>query len=142
MAARQAEVAQRPHSRRGKIPRPLNAFLLYRMAYKNRAMAFRQSFRERDRRISFPHILAFSWKMEPEGVRREFAALVEVEKKRHAGAFPGWKYRPVVKGRKRAERASEPPVDNADADSVYPTNILDAIDAITPERLEDFLAVP
>ncbi len=76
----------------GHIPRPLNAFLLYRKTYHARARAF--SKRVMDCQQGASSVCGVSWHIEGDEVREKFRALAEVERVRHAEAFPSWKYQP------------------------------------------------
>ena len=124
-AARQAEAA-RPSNRRktpGRIPRPPNAFLLYRRTYDTRARAFCERLMRSQQGVSY--ITGVSWHLEEEEVREKFRALAEVERLGHLEAFPGWRYVPVHKVREVVkEEAIEEAVEDvevaadADADAV------------------------
>ncbi|KAI8631440.1 hypothetical protein F5Y19DRAFT_493339 [Xylariaceae sp. FL1651] len=73
---------------KGKIPRPLNAFLLYRRAY------YKQILRMIGVRTvqSISRIAALSWRLEDQEVRDRFHELSNVERGNHESAFPNYKF--------------------------------------------------
>ncbi|KAK0654871.1 hypothetical protein B0T16DRAFT_383880 [Cercophora newfieldiana] len=86
---RQAEVGT-PGRTAGRIPRPLNQFLLYRKAYYPRVIALQGT---KDNQ-SVSTLAGKSWAMETAEVKSTFKALGEKEKELHAVAFPGYIYSP------------------------------------------------
>ncbi|KAH6846961.1 hypothetical protein B0I37DRAFT_295282, partial [Chaetomium sp. MPI-CAGE-AT-0009] len=75
-----------------RIPRPLNAFLLYRKCYLEHARAFCEG-------RTFNHqwyscVLAASWRMETCEVRDKFREWSNVEHQKHKEAHPGYKFQP------------------------------------------------
>lgn len=81
------------HSRKrqeGHIPRPPNAFMLYRSDFWRRYKE--HPFEKDHRRISC--IAAICWKALSQHERAVFEAYAEDEKRRHAEKYPGYKYAP------------------------------------------------
>ncbi|KAF8609420.1 hypothetical protein BDV93DRAFT_518242 [Ceratobasidium sp. AG-I] len=81
------------HSRRqppGHIPRPRNAFILYRSWYVREG--FLADVESDHREIS--RIVGKIWKELPESERARWRALAEKEKKEHAEKYPNYKYSP------------------------------------------------
>ncbi|KAK5630307.1 hypothetical protein RRF57_006022 [Xylaria bambusicola] len=73
---------------RGKITRPLNAFILYRIAYGKVA----RSLLPLNQNQQVSRIVGASWKMEDRSVREYFHDLACREKVNHAMLFPKYKY--------------------------------------------------
>ncbi|KAK4236147.1 hypothetical protein C8A03DRAFT_17188, partial [Achaetomium macrosporum] len=96
VATRQAEIHDRGRSRerRGKIGRPCNAFMLYRMSYMPRIEAYCRRRADSSHNAHISSIAGASWRQEPDEVRAAFAAWAEQDKAGHRRAFPGWKYSP------------------------------------------------
>ncbi|EAQ91704.1 hypothetical protein CHGG_03639 [Chaetomium globosum CBS 148.51] len=78
-------------SRRSKIPRPMNGFLLYRKCYLGRARAFCKRLSVNQQ--SYSSVLGASWNLETKEVRERFFTLSRSEKQMHQEAFPQWRYR-------------------------------------------------
>ncbi|KAI1359576.1 hypothetical protein F5Y08DRAFT_72147 [Xylaria arbuscula] len=78
---------------KGRIMRPLNPFMLYRMAYRQVARTLFHS--ENNQLIST--VVGVSWKMESKAVLDCFRTLAEIEKSTHLAMFPDYKYRPANK---------------------------------------------
>ncbi|KAL8688097.1 MAG: hypothetical protein Q9218_005906 [Villophora microphyllina] len=82
------------------IPRPLNSFMLYRMAYKDRIGTMD---RNNGNNQLVSSVAGESWVIETETVKAEFARLAKLERDQHQLAFPGYKFKPdknVKKGKK------------------------------------------
>ncbi|KAH6635793.1 hypothetical protein F5144DRAFT_600581 [Chaetomium tenue] len=75
-----------PKPRKSRIPRPMNAFMLYRKCYLGRAEAFCKKLSVNQ--SSYSSVLGASWKLETEEVRDRFFALSRSEKQKHREAFP------------------------------------------------------
>lgn len=67
---------------RGKIPRPINSFMLYRMAIEGRAKQYLGD--TNSRLVSLA--AGGSWKIEPARVRKFYSKLAEIEQQKHASA--------------------------------------------------------
>ncbi|KAI0793304.1 hypothetical protein C8Q75DRAFT_555208 [Abortiporus biennis] len=96
---------QSTHSRKkepGHIPRPPNAFMLFRSAFWAREKT--KTTVERDhRKISC--LAAEEWRMLPEKDRAPFKRRAELEKRKHHEAHPEYKYCPSY----RKEKLARPP---------------------------------
>lgn len=91
-AQRSAEARQMEATKAGKVKRPLNAFMLYRKAYQD--IAKTQCSRNNHQQVST--ICGSSWNgWEPPEVIDYFKQLASIEKERHEGAFPSYKYDPI-----------------------------------------------
>lgn len=77
--------------RDGKIPRPMNAFMLYRKAYTE--IAKRWADLNNHQMVS--SITGESWRSEPAEIRARFKTYGELEQKNHAKAHPGYKFCPA-----------------------------------------------
>ena len=79
-------------TRRGfpKMPRPVNAFLLYRRAVSEKAKHFAGV--ENHQVVS--KLAGVSWKNESDEVKDTFSQYAELEKQYHGIAFPDYKYKP------------------------------------------------
>ncbi|KAF4227566.1 hypothetical protein CNMCM8980_007235 [Aspergillus fumigatiaffinis] len=84
--------------RHGRIPRPLNSFMLYRSAYADRAKLWTAH----DNHQTVSVITGLSWNIETPQIRRMYKDLAKIEKRNHARAHPGYHF--TV--RKRRERSS------------------------------------
>ncbi|KAI1421565.1 hypothetical protein F5Y12DRAFT_695708 [Xylaria sp. FL1777] len=73
---------------RGKISRPLNAFMLYRMFYAQAAGTFLKT----DRMMHISQLMGSSWRSETRDVKNLFYEYSYIEKKVHAELFPKYKY--------------------------------------------------
>ncbi|OJZ80393.1 hypothetical protein ASPFODRAFT_147839 [Aspergillus luchuensis CBS 106.47] len=84
VATRRQETRQR-HQR---IPRPLNSFILYRMAYNDRV---KHLLGQNDHQ-TISRLSGQSWKMEAAHIREKYKTLAEMEKQNHARAHPGYRF--------------------------------------------------
>lgn len=92
---RPVEERRKETEQKGRVPRPMNCFMLYRWA--NTECIKRQSQRHNPRDIS--SIAGKRWREEPQSVRDKFQQLAEIEHNGHAEAHPGYKFK--MKARKR-----------------------------------------
>lgn len=83
---------------KGKIPRPMNSFMLYRRAFKERIKKWGQ---QGDNNQLISSVAGLSWNLEPEEVKAEYARLAIVERDNHAKAFPHYKFAPIKNTKKR-----------------------------------------
>ncbi|KAJ5738332.1 hypothetical protein N7493_001487 [Penicillium malachiteum] len=93
----QVEAPARP----GKIPRPMNSWILYRQ-HHHRAVS--------DANPNLPNteiskIIAAQWRDEPDATRLEWRELSEKMKAEHARAHPDYQYSPRRPGEKRTRRS-------------------------------------
>ncbi|GAA93066.1 hypothetical protein AKAW_11178 [Aspergillus luchuensis IFO 4308] len=88
--------------RHGRIPRPMNSFMLYRLAYSDRA----KYWLAHDDHQAISILTGRSWKMEPPNIRKQYKTLAVIEKQKHAGAHPEYRFSPSnKKKRSRTARA-------------------------------------
>ncbi|KAI1467421.1 uncharacterized protein F4812DRAFT_459528 [Daldinia caldariorum] len=107
---RQREVRE---SKDGKVKRPMNAFMLYRKSYQNRA----KEWRKHDNHQVISRICGVSWAMEPRPLKEQFDTYSKIERANHGLAFPDYKFAPAkAKNRKTGSR-STPAVESEDEGS-------------------------
>lgn len=90
-------IEQRKLANRIKISRPLNNFMLYKKAYRERCMAWCGV---NDNRV-LSNISGQSWALEPREIKQLYTHYAEVERKNHLEAHPDYKFSP-----KRVKRTS------------------------------------
>ena len=83
---------------KGKIPRPMNSFMLYRAAYKDR---IRKLGAQGDNNQLISSVAGDSWGMEGPEIKHYYAEIAILEKENHAKAFPEYKFSPNKNARKR-----------------------------------------
>ncbi|RDW94121.1 HMG-box domain-containing protein [Aspergillus mulundensis] len=81
----------------GKIPRPMNSFMLYRSAYAERVKEF---FRQQNHQV-VSSASGVSWNKETPEIRAKYERLAVIEKRNHLKAHPGYKFTPTKDKRKR-----------------------------------------
>ncbi|KAB5536630.1 hypothetical protein GE09DRAFT_334440 [Coniochaeta sp. 2T2.1] len=74
----------------GKIKRPMNAFMLYRKAYQNRAKEWCSQYNHQ----IVSQVCGDSWPMEPEHIRAQFTEWAKIERDNHQKAHPAYKFTP------------------------------------------------
>ncbi|KAF9633821.1 hypothetical protein BFW01_g4715 [Lasiodiplodia theobromae] len=79
-----------------KIPRPRNAFILYRQHHQAAIVAQHPGLANPE----ISKIIGEQWKAQPESVRSEWKALAEEEKIRHQQQYPEYRYQPRRGGRR------------------------------------------
>ncbi|KAI1476147.1 hypothetical protein F4774DRAFT_259227 [Daldinia eschscholtzii] len=102
---RGADIRQREvrESKDGKVKRPMNAFMLYRKSYQNRA----KEWRKHDNHQVISRICGVSWAMEPRSLKEQFDAYSKIERANHGLAFPDYKFAPAkAKNRKTGSRST------------------------------------
>ncbi|MCJ1464397.1 hypothetical protein MMC07_003010 [Pseudocyphellaria aurata] len=82
-----------------KIARPLNSFMLYRKAYRDRCKVWAMS---SDNRI-VSGIIGQSWALEPFAIRKLYIDYAEIERVNHAIAHPDYEFQPQPRRSKREE---------------------------------------
>jgi hypothetical protein len=70
------------------VPRPPNAFILYRSAYAGLV----QKWCSQENQMMISHILSQSWRKEPYDVKEKYHHLADIEKQNHQKAFPDYKF--------------------------------------------------
>ncbi|KAJ8074114.1 slightly ste11-like protein [Marasmius tenuissimus] len=103
-SAKQAERKKSAAREAEKIPRPLNAFFLYRRdALASGAVTISiVSAEGSERRRTQPEIskdIALLWKNAPDEVRAYYNALAEAKSREHKQKYPGYKYSPKRHGK-------------------------------------------
>ncbi|PYH67148.1 uncharacterized protein BO88DRAFT_427297 [Aspergillus vadensis CBS 113365] len=76
---------QEARQQQDRIPRPPNLFILYRLAYSNRAKHWLAQNNHQAISISTGQ----SWKLEVPHIREKYKTLAVIEKRNHAKAHPG-----------------------------------------------------
>ncbi|KAL4977515.1 hypothetical protein BDW66DRAFT_34291 [Aspergillus desertorum] len=82
----------------GKIPRPMNSFMLYRSAYANRVKEY---FRQQNHQV-VSSASGASWNKETPEIRAKYERLAVIEKRNHLKAYPGYKFSPAKDKKKRS----------------------------------------
>ncbi|KAL4791297.1 hypothetical protein BDV19DRAFT_370795 [Aspergillus venezuelensis] len=78
-------------TKKGKIPRPMNSFMLYRSAYADRT---KELFRQQNHQV-VSAAAGESWNKEEPDIREKYEMLASIEKKNHLKAHPGYKFTPA-----------------------------------------------
>ncbi|KAL4872964.1 hypothetical protein BDV12DRAFT_192899 [Aspergillus spectabilis] len=84
-----------------KIPRPRNAFILYRQHYQGAVVAQNPGLANPD----ISKIIGEQWRKLPQATKDEWKALAEEEKARHQQQYPKYRYQPRRYGRDGASRS-------------------------------------
>ncbi|KAK3310297.1 uncharacterized protein B0T15DRAFT_546847, partial [Chaetomium strumarium] len=74
----------------GRIKRPMNAFMLYRKAYQQRAKEWAS---QHNHQI-VSRVCGMSWPLEPEHIRQQFKSWADIERDNHQKAHPDYKFTP------------------------------------------------
>ena len=107
----------------GRVPRPMNSFMLYRSAYAERCKVWCAQ----NNHQVVSTVCGQSWALEPPEIKQQFADYAQVERDNHAKAHPDYKFSPTksaATGRKRKRTApddedEEEPSDLDDPDFEY-----------------------
>ncbi|OJJ43406.1 hypothetical protein ASPZODRAFT_146122 [Penicilliopsis zonata CBS 506.65] len=91
-------------SKNAKIPRPPNAFILYRQEHHPKIREAHPEFHNND--ISIAVMLGKQWKAEPEDVKAQYKALAESAKRKHAEDYPDYQYAPRKPSEKKRRGSS------------------------------------
>lgn len=83
---------------KGKIPRPMNSFMLYRTAYKERIKKWGA---QGDNNQLISKVAGSSWVLESEELKGFYAMCANTERDNHAAAFPNYKFAPNKNSKKR-----------------------------------------
>ena len=92
---RSVEERRRETQQKGMVPRPMNPFMLYRLAYTESII--RLSARRNPQVIS--SIAGKSWWKETQGFRDEYARLSKIERDGHVQAHPDYKFKRKLRKR-------------------------------------------
>ncbi|KAL4777958.1 hypothetical protein BJX76DRAFT_352960 [Aspergillus varians] len=84
-----------------KIPRPRNAFILYRQHYQGAVVAQNPGLANPD----ISKIIGEQWRKLPQATKDEWKALAEEEKARHQQQYPEYRYQPRRYGRDGTSRS-------------------------------------
>ncbi|KAK0633363.1 hypothetical protein B0T14DRAFT_575351 [Immersiella caudata] len=74
----------------GRVKRPMNAFMLYRKAYQQRAKEWASQHNHQ----VVSRVCGMSWPLEPETVRTQFKQWADLERDNHQKAHPDYKFTP------------------------------------------------
>ncbi|KAL2020186.1 hypothetical protein VTK56DRAFT_8710 [Thermocarpiscus australiensis] len=74
----------------GRVKRPMNAFMLYRKAYQQRAKEWASQHNHQ----VVSRVCGLSWPLEPEHIRQQFKAWADIERDNHQKAHPNYKFTP------------------------------------------------
>ncbi|KAK4192632.1 hypothetical protein QBC35DRAFT_482850 [Podospora australis] len=74
----------------GKVKRPMNAFMLYRKAYQQRAKEWASQHNHQ----VVSRVCGSSWPLEPEHIRHQFKTWADIERDNHQKAHPNYKFTP------------------------------------------------
>ncbi|TAQ89161.1 Nucleoside-triphosphate phosphatase [Chlorociboria aeruginascens] len=91
-----------------KIPRPRNAFILYRQHYQAQVVAQHPGLANPD----ISKIIGEQWREQAPEVKSDWKRLAEEEKQRHQRQYPGYRYQPRRAGKPNGTR----PVSSSSAD--------------------------
>ncbi|KAK6440982.1 slightly ste11-like protein [Oleoguttula sp. CCFEE 5521] len=87
-----------------KIPRPRNAFILYRQHHQAKVVAQNPGLANPD----ISKIIGEQWRNQPNEVKNEWKALAEEEKIRHQQQYPTYRYQPKRNGRRNSITSDTP----------------------------------
>jgi hypothetical protein len=111
--------------KRGKIARPMNAFMLYRFAYYELTKEYLCQRNHRSNGQAISKAIGLGWRSETTAVRRRFADLASIERHNHSALHPK-AYQSATKRRQRPTRQAPPlPLTSAaemHSDNVYNQN--------------------
>ncbi|KAI8955160.1 hypothetical protein F4801DRAFT_587016 [Xylaria longipes] len=83
-----------------KVPRPRNAFILYRQAWQGHFAAQHPGLANPE----ISKLIGEKWREQPESVKNEWKQLAEEEKIRHQRQYPGYRYQPRRGGKNGSGR--------------------------------------
>lgn len=103
---------------KNKIPRPMNSFMLYRRAFKERIKKWGA---QGDNNQLISSVAGISWHLESRELREFYAKIADLERHNHAKAFPDYKFTPnkSMKKRDRDENDAEESDPEWDGGSSY-----------------------
>ena len=111
---RSAEVRDKEAAKAGRVPRPMNSFMLYRSAFAERV----KKFCDENNHQVVSQVTGQSWPMEPKEVRDFYDHLALTEKENHLKAHPDYKFTPNKnannKKRRWGESENESEIDDPD----------------------------
>jgi len=125
--------------RAGTVPRPLNAWMIYR---KLKHGLLWETYREQgNSNLNMSTVISQMWKNETAEVKAIYYNLAAEEKAKHAEKYPGYKYQPRRKSSKNKKSAS---CTDTPVLSPAPTPVLapvSSFDAVTADDTEEFLTL-
>ncbi|KAI8625862.1 hypothetical protein F5Y19DRAFT_466858 [Xylariaceae sp. FL1651] len=92
-----------------KVPRPRNAFILYRQAWQGHFAAQHPGLANPE----ISKLIGEKWRDQPENVKNEWKQLAEEEKIRHQRQYPGYRYQPRRGGKNASGRPTSSSGDTA-----------------------------
>lgn len=96
----------------GKVKRPMNAFMLYRKAYQNRA----KDWCSQHNHQIVSQVCGDSWPLEPDSIRAQFTEWAKLERDNHQKAHPSYKFTPSKPNKAKAAAPAKRGRDDADDD--------------------------
>lgn len=111
-------------TKKGKVSRPMNSFMLYRSAYAERVKKWLcQTNHQVVSRAS-----GHGWKLETQAIRDKYEQLASIERDNHARAHPDYKFSPnkgPVATKKKEDAIATPPASMTDPGSPTDWNEID-----------------
>ncbi|KAK5091745.1 hypothetical protein LTR05_001930 [Lithohypha guttulata] len=101
---------------KGGIPRPMNSFMLYRRAYKERIKKWGA---QGDNNQMISSVAGCSWHLEPQHIKDYYNKIAKTESDNHAKAFPDYKFSPNKTKKKQVHDDEEDTDPEWDGGSVY-----------------------
>lgn len=95
--AKGSHLESRAFGKKSKVPRPPNAFILYRQHWHPHFRQYNKSWHNND----ISKELGRRWKAEPEHVKVKYKKLAEELKIKHAAQYPNYQYAPRKPGEKK-----------------------------------------
>ncbi|KAL4811198.1 hypothetical protein BDV18DRAFT_6707 [Aspergillus unguis] len=91
-------------TKKNKVPRPMNSFMLYRSAYTDRTKEY---FKQQNHQV-VSSAAGNSWNQETPEIRQKYERLSLIEKQNHMSAHPGYKFTPSKDKKKRSGLDDDP----------------------------------
>jgi hypothetical protein len=94
---------------KGRVRRPMNAFMLYKCAYHKRTQElFIQKELQAVSQQNISRVIGASWGLETCHIRQKYKRLARIDRDRHKMTFPDYKFKPKKRfhARKRRELSS------------------------------------
>ena len=114
---RPTEIRRRQASRmNGKVARPMNCFMLYRLAYADRT---KKLFSIANHQV-VSQLTGESWKFETVKIRRDYRRLASIEKNNHMKAHPCYKFAPKKKVQQAKQDEQLPSLSHSGTSDTYP----------------------
>ncbi|KAJ5679403.1 hypothetical protein N7462_007647 [Penicillium macrosclerotiorum] len=120
-AHRSKEERLREAQEKGKISRPMNAFIFYRSAYTSCAMEYLKGENHQD----VSKITGASWNLEPPSIRAIYEDLAKTDREMHELSHPDYKFRPCKGPATTRQSEMTPPASTAPGPVTDPATPLD-----------------